>query len=114
MTAFQKTCETKGDQTLMCFRSGHSTVTATLKVLNGVHCALDRKLHCVFKFIDLSKAFDTVDHVLEQGLLVMLWSGLNCLPKRTQCVKADGCKSDSGELCSGVPQGSILGSLFII
>lgn len=51
------------------FRSGHSTVSATLKVLNDIHCALDKKLHCVSVFIDLSKAFDTVDHaVLVQRL----------------------------------------------
>jgi hypothetical protein len=34
------------------FRSGHSTVSASLKVLNDIHCALDKKLHCVSDFID--------------------------------------------------------------
>ena len=51
------------------FRSGHSTVSATLKVLNDIHCALDKTLHCVSVFIDLSKAFDTMEHaVLVQRL----------------------------------------------
>ena len=47
------------------FRSGHSTVSATLKILNDIHCALDKKLHCVcVSFINLSMAFDTVDHAV--------------------------------------------------
>ena len=38
-------------------RSGHSTVSATLKVLNDIHCALDKKLHCVSVFIDFIEGF---------------------------------------------------------
>ena len=103
------------------FRSGHSTVSASLKVLNGIHCALDNKLHCESAFIDLSEAFDTVDHVvLEQRLKYCGITGhaldwfINYLSNRTQCVMADGCKSESIEVCSGVPQGSILGPLLFI
>lgn len=102
------------------FRSGHSTVSVTLKILNDIHCALDKKLHYVSVFIDLSKAFDTVDHaVLVQRLKCCGITGhaldwfINYLSNRTQCVMADGCKSI--EVCSGVPQGSILGpQLFIL
>ena len=46
------------------FRTGHSCVTATLKVLNDMTSALDAKQHCAAIFIDLAKAFDTVDHPL--------------------------------------------------
>lgn len=103
------------------FRSGHSTVSATLKVLIYIHCALDKKLHCVSVFIDLSKAFDTVDHaVLVQRLKCCGITGhaldwfINYLSNCTQCVMADGCKSESIEVCSGVPQGSILSPLLFI
>ena len=44
------------------FRSGYGCVTATLKVLNDVTIALDSKQRCAAIFIDLAKAFDTVDH----------------------------------------------------
>ena len=44
------------------FRSGYGSVTATLKVLNDVTIALDSKQCCAAIFIDLAKAFDTVDH----------------------------------------------------
>ena len=58
------------------FSSSHSTVTAALKILNDMHCALDKKLHCVSVFIDLSKAFNTVDHtVLVQRLKCI---GITC------------------------------------
>lgn len=41
------------------FRKQHSTITATLKVLNDLIEAMDSKKYCVALFIDLSKAFDT-------------------------------------------------------
>ena len=38
----------------------HSTVTATMKVLNDFICAIDSKEYCAALFLDLSKAFDTL------------------------------------------------------
>ncbi len=56
-------------------RKGHSTTTAILKVLNDIVESLDNKQHCACLFIDLSKAFDTVDHNI---LLDRLrWVGLS-------------------------------------
>ena len=46
------------------FRPKHSTVTACLNVIDDVRAALGAKSFCVALFIDLSKAFDTVDHHL--------------------------------------------------
>ncbi len=43
------------------FRKKHSTVTATMKVLNDFISVIDSKEYCVALFLDLSKAFDTVD-----------------------------------------------------
>ncbi len=100
------------------FRKGHSTTTATLKVLNDIVESLDNKQHCACLFIDLSKAFDTVDHNI---LLDRLrWVGLSehvilwftaYLKGRTQCVQVEGVRSDLLEVVKGVPQGSVLGPL---
>ena len=46
------------------FRSGYGYVTATSKVLNDVSIVLDSKKLCAAIFIDMAKAFDTVDHSL--------------------------------------------------
>jgi hypothetical protein len=51
------------------FRSGYGCVIATLKVLNYVTIPLDTKHYCAAIFIDLAKAFDTVDHSLLVGRL---------------------------------------------
>jgi hypothetical protein len=44
------------------FHSGYGCGTATFKVLNEATTALDTKQCCSAIFIDLAKAFDTVDH----------------------------------------------------
>ena len=69
-------------------------------------------------FIDLSKAFDTVDHhLLLQRLqsigfssTVLNWFS-NYLSGRTQCVALDNCTSSMLEVKMGVPQGSVLGPI---
>jgi hypothetical protein len=100
------------------FRKGHSTTTAVLKVMNDIVESLDNKQHCACVFIDLSKAFDTVDHIIlldrlrQVGLSenVILWF-INYLQGRTQCVQVEGVRSDFLEIIKGVPQGSVLGPL---
>ncbi len=46
------------------FTEKHRTITVATLVLNDVISALDNKKHCAALFIDLSEAFDTVDHTL--------------------------------------------------
>ena len=46
------------------YRTGHSTETALLEVLDGVYTAADDKQISVLIGLDLSAAFDTVDHSL--------------------------------------------------
>ena len=44
------------------FRKGHSTAMAIVNLIEKISCALDSKKASVALFIDLSKAFDTIDH----------------------------------------------------
>uniref|UniRef100_A0A8C7PVH2 Reverse transcriptase domain-containing protein n=1 Tax=Oncorhynchus mykiss TaxID=8022 RepID=A0A8C7PVH2_ONCMY len=69
-------------------------------------------------FIDLSKAFDTVDHaILRQRLSsvglsehAVAWFA-NYLSNRTQCTQFDGLMSVKLSVFNGVPQGSVIGPL---
>uniref|UniRef100_A0A8C1QAV6 Reverse transcriptase domain-containing protein n=1 Tax=Cyprinus carpio TaxID=7962 RepID=A0A8C1QAV6_CYPCA len=100
------------------FRKQHSTITAVSKVVNDLVKILDNKQGCAALFIDLSKAFDTVDHkiLLQRLTLIGLsehavgWFN-SYLTGRTQRLQVDGLASASLNILKGVPQGSILGPL---
>uniref|UniRef100_A0A8C2EK04 Reverse transcriptase domain-containing protein n=1 Tax=Cyprinus carpio TaxID=7962 RepID=A0A8C2EK04_CYPCA len=89
-----------------------------MKVLNDIIGSVDQGDYCASLFIDLSKAFDTVDHEIllhrlrSVGLSkhVIFWFK-NYLINRTQCVQAEGINSGLLEIVKGVPQGSVLGPL---
>ena len=98
------------------FRANHSTTTAVTLVTNDITTALDSRKHCAVLFVDLSKAFDTVDHHLLLNSLSSI--GLDraaCewfqdyLSSRYQCVTSASLQSDFLSLTKGVPQGSVLG-----
>lgn len=91
-----------------------------MKVVNDIIEALDSKKMCAALFIDLSKAFDMVNHcILKQRLLNIGLSEKaagwfeNYLLDRTQCVTFDGISSGFLQVVSGVPQGSVLGPLYL-
>jgi len=46
------------------YRKGHSTETALLEVMDGVYTAADNRQVTVLISLDLSAAFDTVDHMI--------------------------------------------------
>uniref|UniRef100_A0A8K9WUZ7 Reverse transcriptase domain-containing protein n=1 Tax=Oncorhynchus mykiss TaxID=8022 RepID=A0A8K9WUZ7_ONCMY len=93
-----------------------STTSATLKVLNDILTAIDKKHYCAAVFIDLAKAFDSVNHHILIGRLDSLGFSNDCLAwftnyfsDRVQCVKSEGLLSGPLAVSMGVPQGSILG-----
>ena len=104
------------------FRPGHSTETAVLHVLSDLLSAADRGDFAALTLLDLSAAFDTVDHeILLQRLqssfgineVALKWFN-SFLAGRTQCVRRGSTKSSSVPLICGVPQGSVLAPILFI
>lgn len=103
------------------FRRGHSTELAIINMIDKVTEAVDKKIECVGVFLDLSKAFDTIDHdILLQKLnllgvrgVVNNWFG-SYLSNRQQFVEISHKRSTLMRISCGVPQGSILGPLLFI
>ena len=101
------------------YKTLHSTESALLKVQDDILQALDQKKVAVLVLLDLSAAFDTVDHqVLIERLHKRLGISGNSLKwfksyltQRFQSISINGTHSDLLELIFGVPQGSVLGPL---
>ena len=103
------------------FRSKHSTELAALHVVDEVINDLDRNSVPLNIYLDLSKAFDTLDHtILLSKLHYYGISNLelnffkNYLFNRHQYVQMGTTKSTLKNIKTGVPQGSILGPLLFI
>ena len=99
------------------YKKFHSTETLLLKFLNDVLICSDQSFCVVVLFIDMSAAFDTVDHAVLLNILqneigingIALSWFKSFLNGRTQRVKIDNEVSDGLPLKYGVPQGSVLG-----
>ncbi len=103
------------------FLPNKSTTSQLLCCLNSWTAAVDHKEYIDVVYIDISKAFDTVNHLVLVAKLrslgisesVVSWIS-NYLSYRTQCVKIGDCFSTPVSIASGVPQGSILGPLLFL
>jgi len=103
------------------FRPKHSTAMAVLDMCDKVKEAIDDHLHSIGIFVDLSKAFDTINHnILFAKLehygfrgLVLKWF-VDYLTNRKQYVIFNHGTSSLLDIVCGVPQGSILGPLLFI
>ena len=103
-------------------RRHHSTETGLLKVFSDVCHAIDEGNVCLLGLLDLSAAFDTVDHeILIRRLkstfgidgLVLQWL-YSYLSDRMQTVRVGGKCSGLSKVPHGIPQGSVLGPLLFI
>jgi hypothetical protein len=104
------------------YKAHNSTETAVLKVLSDILLALDSGDVGVLMMLDLSAAFDSVDHAtllsrlkLSYGLdgTVIKWFS-SYLDGRTQCVHTSKTRSAISLLLYGVPQGSVLGPILFL
>ncbi|GFR87708.1 reverse transcriptase [Elysia marginata] len=101
------------------YKKDHSTETTLLKVLNDALRAADAKQPTLLVLLDLSAAFDTIDHELLLSRLdyrfgisgaALQWLR-SYLTGRMQSVFIDSVSSPVSSLQFGVPQGSVLGPL---
>ncbi|KAL9971605.1 hypothetical protein ACROYT_G017789 [Oculina patagonica] len=100
------------------YRENHSTETALLKVKNDILLNMNKQHVTLLVLLDLSAAFDTVDHdILLKALKKRRLGGRafewfrSYLSGRCQRILVRGCQSESFYLNCGVPQGSCLGPL---
>ena len=103
------------------FRKGHSTTHALHKSVDSITRTLANGKHVLGIFIDLSKAFDTLDHKIllskleNYGIRGSAHSLLaSYLSDRKQYVSFNNTSSDTLGIKYGVPQGSILGPLLFL
>jgi len=94
---------------------------AIMQLVDKINSAVEKNETTLGIFLDLSKAFDTIDHdILLYKLehygfrgIVLKWF-TNYLKNRKQYVCYNNCESELKDVVCGVPQGSILGPLLFI
>ena len=103
-------------QFLCCYRTGFSSQTPLLLLIEGWTVMLDNKGYAGAVVMDLSKAFDTINYeLLTDKLLTYGFSKdalkliLSYLKHRKQRVKVNTTSSSWVNLICGIPQGSVLG-----
>ena len=99
------------------YREKHSTESALLRIMNDILRSIDSGSVTILTMLDLSAAFDTIDHSILLNRLSVNFgiSGMaltwftSYLTERSQSVYVEGNYSSDFKLMYGVPQGSVLG-----
>ena len=104
------------------YKAFHTTETALVRFNNDILTAIDNNNTVILLLLDLSAAFDTVDHSILLSRLssrfgikgaVLAWLR-SYLTLRKQFVNVNKCRSSQRFLERGVPQGSVLGPLLYL
>ena len=100
------------------FIKGRSTTQAIFRFVSDVMKTFHSKTYTIALFLDLTKAFDTVNRdILMHKLSLYGFRGVtnmflsSYMTNRQQYVYMSGLKSNVKPICTGVPQGSVLGPL---
>ena len=103
------------------FRDKYSTQHAILDIVNTVQSNMDKKLYTFGIFIDLKKAFDTVNHSVllsklhhYRGILKLNDWFSSYLSGRVQTTEVEMTVPCKATTPCGVPQGSMLGPLLFL
>ena len=103
------------------FQEKHSVEHALISLTETIRNTLDNKKFGCGIFLDLQKAFDTVNHVIllskleHYGIRGNAFAWFNSyLSDRGQYVSINGCDSNLLNVSCGVSQGSVLGPLLFV
>ena len=104
------------------FQTGHSTDHVIIQLVEEIYQNFEKNKYTLGVFIDLAKAFDTMDHkTLLRKMEIYGISGTtqkwfeNYLTNRKQYIEISKIKKiDLKGVVCGVPQGSILGPLLFL
>ena len=103
------------------FKKGHSTDHALIELINSIYDSFNQNKYTFGVFIDLSKAFDTVDHNILIDKLNLYGIKSNslkwfssCLSNRKRFILEGAINASNLDIICGIPRGSIIGSLLFI
>ena len=103
------------------FRKNNSTINTVTYFTNDIFNSLNHRDYTLATYIDMAKAFDTVNHEIlikklqKLGFIGKLLEILrNFLENRKQCTSVNGYVSNQENVICGIPQGSTVGPLMYI